>query len=130
MKFIKNLFNFSASKYDEITLIKFSDWLKIYYENEKKPLIQSRMATALIVNGINILDKFDEEYSILYYLMKNKKITSKKLFDFIILKCLRDGDIVYDELQYRPAREALAMMIGDIYENDKNLLFYISHVKK
>ncbi|EPJ6564071.1 hypothetical protein LL260_003507, partial [Proteus mirabilis] len=88
MGFISNLFSgiFSnkPTNYDQLTLLRFSEWMELY--NDKNPFNQSSMATSLMVQAINLLvENVDNEYSILYSFMRNKKVTSKKIFDEIFV---------------------------------------------
>ncbi|MCO7050916.1 hypothetical protein NAG84_13775 [Proteus terrae] len=131
MGFISNLFGgiFSnkPTNNDEITLIKFSDWIEIY--NDKMPLNQSSMATALMVQGVNILvQNIDSEYSVLYSFIRNKKVTSKKIFDevfipFIINSKQNAHEEDHLSLMNMQARAAASYIIGSIYDSDPSFLF-------
>ncbi|WP_214292509.1 hypothetical protein, partial [Escherichia coli] len=83
MGFIGNLFSIFTGRttdYDKLTLIGFGDWLEAY--SSSNSLSQSSMATALMVQGVNLLvQNMGNEYSVLYSFIRNKKVSSKKVFD-------------------------------------------------
>lgn len=134
MGFIGNLFSMFTGKptaYDKLTLIEFGDWLETY--NSSNLLSQSSMATALMVQGVNLLvQNMGNEYSVLYSFIRNKKVSSKKVFDdlFIpfIVHCKQNdnaGEFDYRTLMGMPARATMAYMIATIYDSDPQLLFDI-----
>ena len=87
MGFIGNLFSMFTGKptaYDKLTLIEFGDWLETY--SSSNLLSQSSMATALMVQGVNLLvQNMGNEYSVLYSFIRNKKVSSKKVFDDLFI---------------------------------------------
>ena len=122
MGFIGNLFSMFTGKptaYDKLTLIEFGDWLETY--SSSNLLSQSSMATALMVQGVNLLvQNMGNEYSVLYSFIRNKKVSSKKVFDdlFIpfIVHCKQNdnaGEFDYRTLMGMPARATMAYMIAD-----------------
>ncbi|HID7380242.1 TPA: hypothetical protein ACXHUK_004603 [Klebsiella pneumoniae] len=132
MGFIGNLFSMFTGKptaYDKLTLIEFGDWLETY--SSSNLLSQSSMATALMVQGVNLLvQNMGNEYSVLYSFIRNKKVSSKKVFDdlFIpfIVHCKQNdnaGEFDYRTLMGMPARATMAYMIATIYDSDPQLLF-------
>ncbi|WP_216644037.1 hypothetical protein, partial [Salmonella enterica] len=132
--FIGNLFSMFTGKptaYDKLTLIEFGDWLETY--SSSNLLSQSSMATALMVQGVNLLvQNMGNEYSVLYSFIRNKKVSSKKVFDdlFIpfIVHCKQNdnaGEFDYRTLMGMPARATMAYMIATIYDSDPQLLFDI-----
>ncbi|HBE6107458.1 TPA: hypothetical protein KMG78_004015 [Escherichia coli] len=134
MGFIGNLFSIFTGKtsdYDKLTLIEFGDWLETYSSSDS--LSQSSMATALMVQGVNLLvQNMGNEYSVLYSFIRNKKVSSKKVFDdlFIpfIVHCNQNdnlGEFDYRTLMGMPARATMAYMIATIYDSDPQLLFDI-----
>ncbi|ENH5450563.1 TPA: hypothetical protein N3Z60_005441 [Klebsiella pneumoniae] len=134
MGFIGNLFSIftgKATDYDKLTLIEFSDWLETY--SSSNSLSQSSMATALMVQGVNLLvQNMGNEYSVLYSFIRNKKVSSKKVFDdffipFIVHRKQNDnaGEFDYRTLMGMPARASMAYMIATIYDSDPELLFDI-----
>ena len=134
MGFIGNLFSMFTGKptaYDKLTLIEFGDWLETY--SSSNLLSQSSMATALMVQGVNLLvQTMGNEYSVLYSFIRNKKVSSKKVFDdlFIpfIVHCKQNdnaGEFDYRTLMGMPARATMAYMIATIYDSDPQLLFDI-----
>ena len=134
MGFIGNLFSMFTGKptaYDKLTLIEFGDWLETY--SSSNLLSQSSMATALMVQGVNLLvQNMGNEYSVLYSFIRNKKVSSKKVFDdlFItfIVHCKQNdnaGEFDYRTLMGMPARATMAYMIATIYDSDPQLLFDI-----
>ena len=134
MGFIGNLFSMFTGKptaYDKLTLIEFGDWLETY--SSSNLLSQSSMATALMVQGVNLLvQNMGNEYSVLYSFIRNKKVSSKKVFDdlFIpfIVNCKQNdnaGEFDYRTLMGMPARATMAYMIATIYDSDPQLLFDI-----
>lgn len=134
MGFIGNLFSMFTGKptaYDKLTLIEFGDWLETY--SSSNLLSQSSMATALMVQGVNLLvQNMGNEYSVLYSFIRNKKVSSKKVFDdlFIpfIVHCKQNdnaGEFDYRTLMGMPARASMAYMIATIYDSDPQLLFDI-----
>ena len=134
MGFIGNLFSMLTGKpsaYDKLTLIEFGDWLETY--SSSNLLSQSSMATALMVQGVNLLvQNMGNEYSVLYSFIRNKKVSSKKVFDdlFIpfIVHCKQNdnaGEFDYRTLMGMPARATMAYMIATIYDSDPQLLFDI-----
>ena len=134
MGFIGNLFSTFTGKptaYDKLTLIEFGDWLETY--SSSNLLSQSSMATALMVQGVNLLvQNMGNEYSVLYSFIRNKKVSSKKVFDdlFIpfIVHCKQNdnaGEFDYRTLMGMPARATMAYMIATIYDSDPQLLFDI-----
>ena len=134
MGFIGNLFSMFTGKptaYDKLTLIEFGDWLETY--SSSNLLSQSSMATALLVQGVNLLvQNIGNEYSVLYSFIRNKKVSSKKVFDdlFIpfIVHCKQNdnaGEFDYRTLMGMPARATMAYMIATIYDSDPQLLFDI-----
>jgi len=134
MGFIGNLFSMFTDKptaYDKLTLIEFGDWLETY--SSSNLLSQSSMATALMVQGVNLLvQNMGNEYSVLYSFIRNKKVSSKKVFDdlFIpfIVHCKQNdnaGEFDYRTLMGMPARATMAYMIATIYDSDPQLLFDI-----
>ena len=134
MGFIGNLFSMFTGKptaYDKLTLIEFGDWLETY--SSFNLLSQSSMATALMVQGVNLLvQNMGNEYSVLYSFIRNKKVSSKKVFDdlFIpfIVHCKQNdnaGEFDYRTLMGMPARATMAYMIATIYDSDPQLLFDI-----
>ena len=134
MGFIGNLFSMFTGKptaYDKLTLIEFGDWLETY--SSSNLLSQSSMATALMVQGVNLLvQNMGNEYSVLYSFIRNKKVSSKKVFDdlFIpfIVHCKQNdnaGEFDYRTLMGMPARATMAYMIATIYDSDPKLLFDI-----
>ena len=127
MGFIGNLFSMFTGKptaYDKLTLIEFGDWLETY--SSSNLLSQSSMATALMVQGVNLLvQNMGNEYSVLYSFIRNKKVSSKKVFDdlFIpfIVHCKQNdnaGEFDYRTLMGMPARATMAYMIATIYDSD------------
>ena len=134
MGFIGNLFSMFTGKptaYDKLTLIEFGDWLETY--SSSNLLSQSSMATALMVQGVNLLvQNMGNEYSVLYSFIRNNKVSSKKVFDdlFIpfIVHCKQNdnaGEFDYRTLMGMPARATMAYMIATIYDSDPQLLFDI-----
>ena len=134
MGFIGNLYSMFTGKptaYDKLTLIEFGDWLETY--SSSNLLSQSSMATALMVQGVNLLvQNMGNEYSVLYSFIRNKKVSSKKVFDdlFIpfIVHCKQNdnaGEFDYRTLMGMPARATMAYMIATIYDSDPQLLFDI-----
>ena len=134
MGFIGNLFSMFTGKptaYDKLTLIEFGDWLETY--SSSNSLSQSSMATALMVQGVNLLvQNMGNEYSVLYSFIRNKKVSSKKVFDdffipFIVHRKQNDnaGEFDYRTLMGMPARASMAYMIATIYDSDPELLFDI-----
>ncbi|EER7031281.1 TPA: hypothetical protein PIT94_005042 [Klebsiella quasipneumoniae subsp. similipneumoniae] len=134
MGFIGNLFSIFTGRttdYDKLTLIGFGDWLEAY--SSSNSLSQSSMATALMVQGVNLLvQNMGNEYSVLYSFIRNKKVSSKKVFDdfFIpfIVHCKQNdnvGEFDYRTLMGMPARATMAYMIATIYDSDPQLLFDI-----
>lgn len=134
MGFIGNLFSMFTGKptaYDKLTLIEFGDWLETY--SSSNLLSQSSMATALMVQGVNLLvQNMGNEYSVLYSFIRNKKVSSNKVFDdlFIpfIVHCKQNdnaGEFDYRTLMGMPARATMAYMIATIYDSDPQLLFDI-----
>ena len=134
MGFIGNLFSMFTGKptaYDKLTLIEFGDWIETY--SSSNLLSQSSMATALMVQGVNLLvQNMGNEYSVLYSFIRNKKVSSKKVFDdlFIpfIVHCKQNdnaGEFDYRTLMGMPARATMAYMIATIYDSDPQLLFDI-----
>ena len=134
MGFIGNLFSMFTGKptaYDKLTLIEFGDWLETY--SSSNLLSQSSMATALMVQGVNLLvQNMGNEYSVLYSFIRNKKVSSKKVFDdlFIpfIVHCKQNdnaGEFDYRTLMGMPARATMAYIIATIYDSDPQLLFDI-----
>lgn len=134
MGFIGNLFSMFTGKptaYDKLTLIEFGDWLETY--SSSNLLSQSSMATALMVQGVNLLvQNMGNEYSVQYSFIRNKKVSSKKVFDdlFIpfIVHCKQNdnaGEFDYRTLMGMPARATMAYMIATIYDSDPQLLFDI-----
>ena len=134
MGFIGNLFSMFTGKpiaYDKLTLIEFGDWLETY--SSSNLLSQSSMATALMVQGVYLLvQNMGNEYSVLYSFIRNKKVSSKKVFDdlFIpfIVHCKQNdnaGEFDYRTLMGMPARATMAYMIATIYDSDPQLLFDI-----
>ena len=134
MGFIGNLFSMFTGKptaYDKLTLIEFGDWLETY--SSSNLLSQSSMATALMVQGVNLLvQNMGNEYSVLYSFIRNKKVSSRKVFDdlFIpfIVHCKQNdnaGEFDYRTLMGMPARATMAYMIATIYDSDPQLLFDI-----
>lgn len=126
MGFIGNLFSMFTGKptaYDKLTLIEFGDWLETY--SSSNLLSQSSMATALMVQGVNLLvQNMGNEYSVLYSFIRNKKVSSKKVFDdlFIpfIVHCKQNdnaGEFDYRTLMGMPARATMAYMIATIYDS-------------
>ena len=127
MGFIGNLFSMFTGKptaYDKLTLIEFGDWLETY--SSSNLLSQSSMATALMVQGVNLLvQNMGNEYSVLYSFIRNKKVSSKKVFDdlFIpfIVHCKQNdnaGEFDYRTLMGMPARATMAYMIATIYDSE------------
>ncbi|HDS8059505.1 TPA: hypothetical protein QH651_004787 [Enterobacter hormaechei subsp. xiangfangensis] len=112
-------------------MIEFGDWLETY--SSSNLLSQSSMATALMVQGVNLLvQNMGNEYSVLYSFIRNKKVSSKKVFDdlFIpfIVHCKQNdnaGEFDYRTLMGMPARATMAYMIATIYDSDPQLLFDI-----
>lgn len=131
MGFISNLFSgiFSnkPTNNDQLTLLRFSEWMELY--NDKNPFNQSSMATSLMVQAINLLvENVDNEYSILYSFMRNKKVTSKKIFDeifvpFIVNSKKNAQKEDHSSLMNMQARAAASLIIGNIYDSDPNFLF-------
>lgn len=134
MGFIGNLFSIFTGKtsaYDKLTLIEFGGWLETYSSSDS--LSQSSMATALMVQGVNLLvQNMGNEYSVLYSFIRNKKVSSKKVFDnfFIpfIVHCKQNdnlGEFDYRTLMGMPARVTMAYMIATIYDSAPQFLFDI-----
>ena len=134
MGFIGNLFSMFTGKptaYDKLTLIEFGDWLETY--SSSNLLSQSSMATALMVQGVNLLvQNMGNEYSVLYSFIRNKKVSSKKVFDDLFIPffvhCKQNdnaGEFDYRTLMGMPARATMAYMIATIYDSDPQLLFDI-----
>ncbi|TRS47453.1 hypothetical protein DNP21_24820 [Salmonella enterica subsp. enterica serovar Panama] len=125
------MFTGKPTAYDKLTLIEFGDWLETY--SSSNLLSQSSMATALMVQGVNLLvQNMGNEYSVLYSFIRNKKVSSKKVFDdlFIpfIVHCKQNdnaGEFDYRTLMGMPARATMAYMIATIYDSDPQLLFDI-----